>query len=73
MNHSLLCPVLNLDTAIGCLKRPNQSAETQAVRGGGGGGDTMDIEEDSSHMLVFSCESWGVQLSLGTSCWVAGS
>ena len=36
-----------------------------------GGGGTMDGEEDSSYMLVFSCQSWGVQPSLGTSCWAA--
>ena len=62
VNHSWLGPVLNL----GLL-----SLDVSNFPGLSGGGGTMDGEEDSSYMLVFSCQSWGVQPSLGTSCWAA--
>ena len=62
VNHSWLGPVLNL----GLL-----SLDVSNFPGLSGGGGTMDGEEDSSYMLVFSCQSWGVQPSLGTSCWAS--
>ena len=62
VNHSWLGPVLNL----GLL-----SLDVSNFPGLSGGGGTMDGEEDSSYMLVLSCQSWGVQPSLGTSCWAA--
>ena len=54
VNHSWFGPVLNL----GLL-----SLDVSNFPGLSGGGGTMVGEEDSSYMLVFSCQSWGVQPS----------
>ena len=62
VNHSWLGPVLNL----GLL-----SLDVSNFPGLSGRGGAMDREEVSSYMFVFSCQSWGVQPSLGTSCWAA--
>ena len=71
MNHSWLDPVLNL--GLSSLNFSNFPVTLSVWKLGlSGWGRTMDREEDSSNMLVFSCLSWGVQPSLGTSCWAKG-